>query len=135
MQKLAPFTKYTGKSKNILRDTVLVGAASAPCTLQFKFENNQSTLLDKVTISYDIKVISPSRELLLATRRLRAESCLRIIEESLLDARNRSKLGDLNNEISKLETGIERKIEEIDSLTDEERRWNALITRIKGSLK
>ena len=133
MQKSAPFTKYTGKSKNLLRDTVLVGAASAPCTLQFKFENNQSTLLDKVTISYDIKVISPSRELLLETRRLRAESCLRIIEQSLRDASNRSKLGDLKDEISKLQTEIEKKIEGIDSIIDEERRWNALITRIKGS--
>lgn len=116
-----------------MRDTVLVGAASAPCTLQFKFENKHSTLLDKVIVSYDIKVTSPSRELLLETRRLRTESCLQVIEEDLRGMAGGSKSLDLEDEITKLEAGIEEKIEEIDLLMDEEQRWNALIAKMSTS--
>lgn len=130
IKKPAPFTKYAGKGQTLLRDTVLVGAASAPCTLQFKFENKHSTLLDKVILSYDIKVTSPSRELLLETRRLRTESCLQVIEEDLRGMAGGSKSLDLKDEITKLEAGIEEKIEEIDLLMDEERRWNALIAKM-----
>ena len=48
---------------------------------------------------------------------------------------NRSKLADLDDEISKLETTIKEKIEQIDSISDEERRWNALIKRISSIVK
>mmetsp|Transcript_8744 Transcript_8744/g.20871 ORF Transcript_8744/g.20871 Transcript_8744/m.20871 type:complete len:408 (+) Transcript_8744:986-2209(+) len=133
LKRLAPFTKYVGKGQTLLRDTVLVGAASAPCTLQFKFENSQSTLLDKVMISYDIKVTSPSSELLLEARRLRTESCLQVIEEDIRGLAGGSNQSALRDEIAEFEAKIEEKIKEIDTLMDEERRWNALIAKINSA--
>lgn len=116
-----------------MRDTVLVGAASAPCTLQFNFENKHSTLLDKVVVSYNIKVTSPSRELLLETRRLRTESCLQAIKEDIREMAGRSKASEIKNEVMKLEAKMEAKMGEIDVLSDEERRWNALIAKMNST--
>ena len=110
-----------------------MGAACAPCTLQFKFENNLSTLLDKVVVSYDIKVTSPSRELLREARRRRTESCLRAVEEDLRGMNGGSKSNDLEEEIAKLQTQIDMKGEELSSLKDEEGRWIALITKMEAS--
>ena len=129
-QKLAPFTQYAGKGQNLLRDTVLVGAAGSPCTLQFKFESKHSTLLEKVIVSYDIRVTSPSRDLLLETRRLRTESCLRAVEDDLREMTGGSKSSGLKDEIAKLEAQIEEKSNEIDSVLEEEQRWNALIAKM-----
>ncbi|VEU40826.1 unnamed protein product [Pseudo-nitzschia multistriata] len=133
IKKSAPFTKHSGKGKTLLQDTVLVGAACAPCTLQFKFENKQSTLLEKVIISYDIKVTSPSRELLLGARRLRAESCLQAVEEDLLAMTGGTKSTTLKEEINSLQSQIDEKTKKIDSLKDEERRWVALIAKMEAS--
>ena len=134
-QKTAPFTKYAGKTSNSLFDTVLIGAPSTPCTLQFKFENKGSTLLNKVIVSYNIKVTSPSRKLLLDTRRLRAESCLETIEQEIRGIPVGSKKSSLEDEIKKLETDMKAKAEEIESLVSEEKRWNALSEKMnkKGS--
>ena len=118
-----------------MRDTILVGAASTPCTLQFKFENKHSRLLDKVIISYDIKVTSPSKELLLKTRRLRTESCLQAIEDGINVITSTSQSFDLRDEITKLEAEIEAKSEEIENINDEERRWNALIAKMTSSVQ
>ena len=122
-------------STSLMRDTILVGAASTPCTLQFKFENKHSRLLDKVIISYDIKVTSPSKELLLKTRRLRTESCLQAIEDSINVITSTSQSFDLRDEITKLEAEIEAKSEEIENINDEERRWNALIAKMTSSVQ
>lgn len=133
-QKLAPFSRYVDETKILVQDTILVGAASAPCTLQFKFENNHSTLLEKVIVSYNIKVTSPSRELLLEIRRLRTESCLKAIGKGMQRMSSESKPSDLKDEIMKLKDDIEKRNKEIDLLMDEERRWNALITNINSSV-
>ncbi len=129
-QKTAPFSKYAGKNGSVLRDTVLIGAASTPCTLQFKFENKHSTLLDKVIVSYNVKVTSPSRELLQDTRRLRAESCLEVIEKDIHDLNGVAKKTDLENEIENLEAEMKEITKSIDSLADEEKRWNKLIEKM-----
>ena len=129
-KKTAPFTKYAGKTANTLSDTVLIGAPSTPCTLQFKFENKGSTLLDKVIISYSVKVTSPSRKLLLDTRRLRAESCLETIEKDIKGIKVGS-TKSLEKEIKKLEAEMKEKDKEIDSLVSEEKRWEALIEKMK----
>jgi hypothetical protein len=55
---------------------------------------------------------------------------LQVIEEDLRGMAGGSKSLDLKDEITKLEAGIEEKIEEIDLLMDEERRWNALIAKM-----
>jgi len=133
VKKLVPFTKHSGKGQDLLRDTVLVGAACAPCTLQFKFENKQSTLLEKVVVSYDIKVTSPSKELLAKARELRTESCLRAVEEDLIEMTSASKSTGLEDEVEMLKAQIEMKTKEIDSLKDEERRWSALIATMETS--
>ena len=110
---------------------MLIGAASTPCTLQFKFENKGSTLLDKVIISYNVKVTSPSRKLLLDTRRLRAESCLETIEDDIRGMPVGSKKVALKDEIKELEADMKGKVEEIESLINEEKRWKALIEKMK----
>ncbi len=74
---LQPVSKVTLGS---VSDRVLVGAGSTPCTLQFKFENNYATLLEKVNLSYKIKVSPPSPTILMEGRRRRAEACLRTLE-------------------------------------------------------
>jgi len=127
MQKLAPFALLSGKDENLYRDNILVGATIAPCTLQFKFENKLSTLLEKVIVTYEIKVISPSKELLIDTRQLRAKSCLQAIEDDLRSmALGEESLG-LKQEIAKLESLIEKKAKHIGLLIEEEQRWKALI--------
>ncbi len=113
-----------------MRDTVLIGAASTPCTLQFKFENKGSTLLDKVVVSYDVRVTSPSREVLLDARRLRTESCLQVIEKDIRAMSGDSKRSDLENEMIKLEAKMKEKVADIDKLVDEEKRWNKLIDKM-----
>ena len=118
----------------MLRDTVLIGAVNTPCTLQFKFENKHSTLLDKVIVSYDIKIISPSKELLLEARRLRTESCLQAVEKDMHGTADGPKRLALEDEIKKLEASMKEKVEEIDSLVDEEQRWNVLIDKMKSKV-
>eukprot|EP00536_Pseudo-nitzschia_multiseries_P002938 jgi/Psemu1/252171/estExt_Genewise1Plus.C_420001 len=132
VKKTAQFTKHSGKGQNLLRDTVLVGAACAPSTLQFKFENKQSTLLEKVVLSYDIKVTLPSKEMLVKARKLRTEACLRTVEEDLLGMSGGFEFTRLEEEIEKLQAQIEVKSEEIGSLKYEERRWNALIAKMEA---
>jgi len=84
-------------------------------------------------ISYDIKVTSPSSELLLEARRLRTESCLQVIEEDIRGLAGGSNQSALRDEIAEFEAKIEEKIKEIDTLMDEERRWNALIAKINSA--
>ena len=43
---MGPFLKHARTEK------ILVPIGSAPCIMQFKFQNNQSTLLEKVSLSY-----------------------------------------------------------------------------------
>ena len=81
-------------------------------------------------MSYDIRVTSPSRDLLLETRRLRTESCLRAVEDDLREMTGGSKSSGLKDEIAKLEAQIEEKSNEIDSVLEEEQRWNALIAKM-----
>jgi hypothetical protein len=93
-------------------DRVLVGAGSTPCTLQFKFENNYATLLEKVNLSYKIKVTPPSRAVLLEGRRRRARACLVALEgdrEATVQ-----KMGSISAERSVLEGEIVALRSEVD---------------------
>jgi hypothetical protein len=130
MQKVAPFAQVGGKGQNLYRDTILVGAAIAPCTLHFKFENKHSTLLEKVIVTYEIKVTSPSKDLLLETRRLRTESCLQVVEDDIRTMTVGEKSLGLKEEVADLEALIEEKAKEIDLVMKEERRWGSLIAKM-----
>jgi len=61
-------------------DQVLVGAGSVPCTLNFKFENKFSWITE---VSYKIRVIPPSTELLLAGRRRRAAASMQALDNDI----------------------------------------------------
>jgi len=130
IKKFASFLEHAGEGKSLYRDTILVDSASAPGRLQFKFENKHSTLLEKVILSYEIKVTSPSKDSLLKSRRLRAESCLRAVEDDMRSMTRTTKSSSFQEDVDTLEAIIKEKTEEIGSLMDEERRWKALIAKI-----
>jgi hypothetical protein len=116
-------------------DKVLVGAASTPATLQFRFENQKTMLLEKVVISYRIKVTPPSKELLLEGRRRRTKACLRLVEEDLETAQREFDLKEqyaagLEDEIVALQKEIDAKATTIKSISDEERRWQTLLSKL-----
>ena len=129
-QKFASFLEHAGEGKSLYRDAILVDSASAPGRLQFKFEYKHSTLLEKVILSYEIKVTSPSKDSLLKSRRLRAESCLRAVEDDMRSMTRTTKSSSFQEDVDALEAIIKEKTEEIGSLMDEERRWKALIAKI-----
>lgn len=64
-----------------IQDKVLVAAGSTPCTLQFKFENNKQTMLEKVQLTYHIRVVPPSPTLARDGRRRRARATLTKLDE------------------------------------------------------
>jgi len=130
VKKLAPFAHLSGKGQNNYRDSILIDAATAPCTLQFKFENKHSTLLEQVIVNYEIKVTSPSKDLLIETRRLRAESCLQAVEDDIRSMTVGGTSVGFKEEIKKIENLIEEKKKVIDSLIEEEQRWEVLIAKM-----
>jgi len=130
VKKLAPFAHLLGKGQQNYRDAILIDAATAPCTLQFKFENKHSTLLEQVIVNYEIKVTSPSKDLLIETRRLRAESCLQAVEDDIRSMTVGGTSVGFKEEIKKIETLIKEKKKVIDSLIEEEQRWEVLIAKM-----
>jgi hypothetical protein len=132
----APFSKYSGR-QNHYEDRLLIGAGSAPCQLQFRFHNTYRTLLEKVVMSYRIKVTSPPKELVLKGRRTRAEACMRSIEEELTKSREAmAKISGqkdyLEEDIAKLKRSIMKKSKMVTTIKDEERRWGALLEKLKS---
>lgn len=138
-QEFSSFARYSNGQTSVF-EKVLVGAASTPATLQFRFENRQSMLLEKVIVSYRIKVTPPSKDLLLEGRRRRAKACLRIIEADLeilarkLDMKERYILGT-EDDIAALQKEIDEKGKTIESISDEERRWQTLLQKLDSSAK
>jgi hypothetical protein len=61
-------------------DQVLVGAGSVPCTLNFKFENKFSWITE---VTYKIRVIPPSAELLSTGRRRRAAASMQALDNDI----------------------------------------------------
>lgn len=92
-------------------------------------------LLEKVIVGYRIKVTPPSKELLLECRRRRTKACLRLVEEDLaianrdLDLKERYAAG-IEDEIAALEKEIDAKAKSIKSISDEERRWQTLLSKL-----
>lgn len=64
----------------IVTDCIFVGPGSAPCVLNFNFENKNPWTLQ---LSYSVRVISPSKDTIVAGRRNRAMSALRYLDSDL----------------------------------------------------
>lgn len=131
----APFSEHSSR-QNHFEDRLLIGAGSAPCQLQFRFHNTYRTLLEKVVLSYRIKVTSPPKELLLKGRRTRTQACIRAIDEDL--SKNREVMAKidgqkeyLEEEIAKLKRSIMKKGRIVSTIQEEERRWGALLQKLK----
>ena len=88
-------------------DQVLVGAGSVPCTLNFKFENKFSWITE---VTYKIRVVPPSAELLVAGRRSRATASMQALDNDISETN--VKLNEVYNQGSNLQN-------EIDSLTQQ----------------
>jgi len=88
-------------------DQVLVGAGSVPCTLNFKFENKFSWITE---ISYKIRVIPPSAELLVEGRRRRATASMQALDNDI--GETNMKLNEIYNQGSVLQN-------EVDTLTQQ----------------
>ena len=88
-------------------DQVLVGAGSVPCTLNFKFENKFSWITE---VTYKIRVIPPSTELLLAGRRRRAAASMQALDNDI--GETNMMLNEVYNQGSMLQN-------EVDTLTQQ----------------
>lgn len=88
-------------------DQVLVGAGSVPCTLNFKFENKFSWITE---VSYKIRVIPPSAELLAEGRRRRASASMQALENDI--GETNMKLNEIYGQGSALQN-------EVDTLTQQ----------------
>lgn len=83
-------------------DQVLVGAGSVPCTLNFKFENKFSWITE---VTYKIRVIPPSTELLLAGRRRRAAASMQALDNDI--GETNMMLNEVYNQGSMLQNEVE----------------------------
>jgi hypothetical protein len=83
-------------------DQMLVGAGSVPCTLNFKFENKMSWIVE---LSYKIRVIPPNRNVLLEGRRRRAKACLKALDYDV--GRTNQRLNEIYSEKSTLERQVQ----------------------------
>jgi hypothetical protein len=86
----------------IVTDQMLVGAGSVPCTLNFKFENKMSWIVD---LSYKIRVIPPNRNVLLDGRRRRARACLKALDYDI--GRTNQRLNEVYSDKSRLERDLQ----------------------------
>ena len=100
--------------------------------MQFKFENNYSSLLEKVRLSYKIKVTPPSVETIRLGRRRRAEATLNLLESKLLAQRQiivttSAKVIELEGETTELQNKMNEKIGKIESLRADEERFREML--------
>jgi len=109
-----PMTPFDGKDviadrprQKTQSDQVLVGAGSVPCTLNFKFENKFSWITE---VTYKIRVIPPSTELLVSGRRRRASACMQALDNDI--GQTKMKLNEVYSQGSILQS-------EIDTLTQQ----------------
>ena len=114
-------------------DQVLVGAGSVPCTLNFKFENKFSWITE---VTYKIRVIPPSTELLVSGRRRRATACMQALDNDI--GQTNMKLNEvysqgeiLQNEIDTLTRQMQYMENNLQQSRDEE--WNIRNTEVIDS--
>ena len=102
-------------------DQVLVGAGSVPCTLNFKFENKFSWITE---VTYKIRVIPPSTELLFAGRRRRAAASMDALDNDIGETNMilnevysqgnilQNEVDDLTQQVQYMETNLQQTREE-----------------------
>jgi hypothetical protein len=135
IKEYAPFTRHSNKQSRY-EDTILVGSGSTPCMIQFRFDNRYQTLLEKVIISYRIKVTTPPKDVLLRGRRKRAEKSLRAIEDDVRTHKEsaasvRGRIEYLEEEITKIKRGMVKRHKSALSLKEEEDRWTTVLKKIQ----
>ena len=109
---------------NVLNDKVLVGAGSTPCTLQFRFENSQSSMLERVTLSYRIQVTPPSVEMVMEGRRRRGNACLKVLDADLHDVA--AKLENISRQTSTVQQELDSIQSEYKTMMEE---WKSVRSR------
>ena len=105
-------------------DQVLVGAGSVPCTLNFKFENKFSWITE---ISYKIRVIPPSAELLVEGRRRRATASMQALDNDI--GETNMKLNEIYNQGSALQNEVDTLTQQVEYMENNlqqtrEEEWN-----------
>jgi hypothetical protein len=105
-------------------DQVLVGAGSVPCTLNFKFENKFSWITE---VSYKIRVIPPSTELLVEGRRRRAAASMQALDNDI--GETNMILNEIYNQGSILQNEVDtlaQQVEYVESNLQQtrEEEWN-----------
>lgn len=126
IQDMSPFRQKSDTQK------IVVPAGSAPCTMQFAFTNNYSTLLQKVRLGYTIRVIPPSVETLQLGRSKRAISALNFLESEIVSQREdiqefTSRIEELDQEATRLSLEIIEMTEKLEKIQAEEERLQKLI--------
>jgi len=121
VKEMSPFGR-----EPIVQDKVLVGAGFTPCTLQFKFENNKRTMLEKVQLTYHVHVIPPSPTLAREGRRRRARAAISILDEDILklkDRRSKSsiRIPTLQSEVDELTKTVQEKMTALQTVMAEEK--------------
>ena len=120
-QEMSPFKKKIDAQK------IVVPTGNAPCTMQFAFTNNGSTLLESVRFGYKIRVIPPSVETLKLGRTRRTQSSLKFLDSEVSSQREilettKVSLTELDRDIAKLQTEINEKSSKLESIQVEEER-------------
>ena len=135
IKEYAPFTKHS-QNQNRYEDTILVGSGSVPCMLQFRFDNKYQTLLEKVIVSYRIKVTTPPKELIMRGRRKRGDTSMKLIEKDLNSqkeslAKVDGQIEYLEEEINKIKSSMMKRSNLLKSLREEEKRWATVLQKMK----
>lgn len=101
-----------------------MGAGSVPCTLNFKFENKFSWITE---VSYKIRVIPPSTELLVEGRRRRAAASMQALDNDI--GETNMILNEIYNQGSILQNEVDtlaQQVEYVESNLQQtrEEEWN-----------
>jgi len=113
------------KTAKRMTDSLLVSAGSAPCTLQFQFENKNPF---NVELSYSIRVLPPpDKETVVLGRKLRAQACVSLLEEELRElvpkqSAAESDVRRLEQEVESLESSVEEMSKTLRAVKEQEWR-------------
>ena len=121
VKEMSPFGR-----EPLVQDKVLVGAGFTPCTLQFKFENNKRTMLEKVQLTYLVHVIPPSPALAREGRRRRARAAISILDDDIVklkEQRSKSsiRIPTLQSEVDELTKALQENMAALQSVMAEEK--------------
>eukprot|EP00536_Pseudo-nitzschia_multiseries_P002940 jgi/Psemu1/236216/estExt_Genewise1.C_420003 len=133
--KVAKIREMTTFRKKTETESIVVPAGCAPCTMQFKFANSYSTLLEKARVGYKIRVIPPSAETIKLGRRRRAESSLKLLESELESQRqiletSNARVVDLERQAMELQNDIIEKSAKLETIMADEERLKKVLDSV-----